>query len=362
MLRYGLFGLFLMLLFAEGNTSSAQSVTPPAPTSGTTKVSLADVVRNLPEYEKPGLPSVSEVFENATAQERDSALPGFVAWLKDDRPRVRWLAVLSIGSLYLPSEKRPEPPCSAFLPVEYVPVVAARLKDSDAQVRRVTFIALQTVEICGHGMDGLVAFVVPMLRDPDILTEYPDPFFIESDKQFPAQIAKLPTETQAEMLENRRKMRERGVPKLPAEGPELLSIFAIPTWKPTNTVDDSIIAFLDREDQTKSTLGECLRVLALSRASERVNDEALRRVFEQKAMSVFLLQFVTELRLTPEQLAVQKDRLIAVSKDVSQRSSLRAAAKTVAACWGVDQTGNCRPTSEEFQEDNRIDSAEHQPR
>ncbi|HEU5401232.1 MAG TPA: hypothetical protein VFU86_07740, partial [Terriglobales bacterium] len=123
-------------------------------------------------------------------------------------------------------------------------------------------------------------------------------------------------------------------------------------------VDDAMIAFLDRSDQTKSTLGECLHTLALSHASERVNDEALRRVFEQKAMTVSLLQFVTWMRLTPAQLAVQKERLIALSNDASEPSALRKAATTVAACWNAERTGLCQPTSEEFREDLNTKSRE----
>jgi len=111
-----------------------------------------------------------------------------------------------------------------------------------------------------------------------------------------------------------------------------------------------MIAFLDREDQTKTTLSDSLHTLALTAGSERVNDEALRRVFEQKAMTIYLLQFVANLRLTPEQLAVQKERLLALSNDESAHPALRRSARDVAACWTGQRTGSCKPNDKDLSE------------
>jgi hypothetical protein len=311
------------------------------------------MVRNLPDYMKPGTElTYSEVIENATPEERDDAVSGLIGWLKDDRPQVRGLALLSLSFLYMPTEKSRVITCSRYLPVEDVPVVAAHLRDPDSRVRSATFMALGSVETCRHGLDELVDLVVPMLREPDILTEYPDPFFIKSDQRM---LANMTPQQQAEF-----KAQHRPVIKLPAEGPALLSILAVPTRTPSAEVDNAMVAFLDRPDQTKSTLGGCLHTLALSRASERVNDEALRRVFDEKAMTVFLLQFVTRLRLTPAQLAIQKERLLALSNDASERPALRRAAATVSACWNGEHTRQCQPSSEDFREDSNTQPREEQ--
>jgi len=339
----GLTALLLGSLFVAGKASFGQSAASPASTSRAAKVSLADVVRNLPDYGKRGPGVYSEAFENATDAERDAAVPGLIAWLKDDRPQVRELALLSLSFLYMPRENSRVITCNRYLPVEDVSVVAAHLRDPDSGVRSATFIALGSVEICGHGLDELVDLVVPMLRERDVLTEYPDPFFIESDQR---NLANMTPQQQASF-----KAQPHKIIKLPSEGPALLSILAVPTRKSSTAVDDAMIAFLDREDQTKSTLGDCLHNLALSHASERVNDEALRRVFEQKAMTVYLLQFVARMRLTSAQLAVQKERLIALSKDESERPELRKAAATVAACWTGERTVPCQPISELLNEE-----------
>lgn len=336
-----------ILVVILGTTAVGQSAAPRTSTSKAPKVNLAEVVRNLPEYTRPGTElSYSEAFDSATPEERDAAVPVVMGWVGDDRPEVRGHALLSLSFLYMPSEASRVITCSRYLPVEDVPIVAAHLRDPDSRVRNATFLALGSVEACGHGLDVLIDLVLPMLREPDILTEYPDPFFIESDKKMLAMMS--PQQQEAY------KAQPRPVIKQPAEGPILLSILGAPTVKPSSQVDDAIVAFLDRPDQTKSTIGECLHTLALSHASERADDEALRRVFELKAMTVYLLQFVAWMRLTPTQLAVQKERLAELSNDGSAPSELRQAAATVAACWTGERHGRCQPLTEDInQEGNR---------
>ncbi len=336
-------GLLAGFLFAAGNASTAQQSVLPYQAKPTAPVVLAEVVRNLPQYMQAETQSAYlAAIENAMIAERDSALPNLMQWLKDERPRVRGLALLSLNLLYKPGEKRTGSVSSSSLPVQYVPAVAAHLRDSDPSVRNVAFGALQSVEYSGVGMDELVKLVVPMLREPDVVTEYPDPFFVESDKRI---LAGMTPEQQAQFSAQPRK-----IIKLPAEGAALLAILASPTRKPSASVDDAMIAFLDREDQTKSTLRDCLHTLALSFAGERVNNEALRRVFEQQAMTIFLLQFVAKMRLTPVQLKVQKEQLVALSNDESAHPALRRSARDVAACWNGERTSECKPNNKDARE------------
>ena len=335
--------LIAWLLIFGGNASIAQQSVSPSQEAAIPKVSLAEVVQNLPEYVQAEKQSAYlGAIENATIAERDSAIPVLMQWVDDERSKVRGLALLSLYLLYLPSEKRPGAMYSASLPVQYIPTVAAHLRDPDPALHNVTFAALQSVEYSGVGMDELIKLVVPMLREPDVVVEYPDPFFIESDKRI---LAGMTPEQQAQLRAHPHK-----VIKLPAEGAGLLGILAMPTRQPSSTVDDAMIVFLDREDQTKSTLGDCLHTLALSSASDRVNNEALRRVFEQRAMTIFLLQFIARLRLTPAQLTEQKERLVALSNDESAHPALRRSARDVVACWSGERTGQCQPNSKDLGE------------
>jgi hypothetical protein len=341
-------GLLVGFLFCGGKVLITQQVVPPSQPANS-RVSLAEVVRNLPEYIQGVTQSdYLRAVEGATVAERGSALPSLIQWLEDERPRVRGLALLSLYLLYLPSENRPEPPYSDSIPVQYIPAVAAHLRDPDPTVRNSALAALQPTEYSGIGLDELVRLVVPMLREPDVVTEYPDPFFVESEKRM---LAGMTPDQQAQF-----KAQSHKIIKLPAEGAGLLGILAGPRRKPSDEVDDAMIAFLDREDQTKSTLGDCLHTLALSSATERVNNEALRRVFEQKAMTIFLLQFVARMRLTPEQLVVQRDRLVALSNDESAHPVLRRSARDVAACWNGQRTGLCQPNGEDLSE--QLDTSE----
>ncbi len=299
------------------------------------RVSLAELVEHLPEYvqTKPRL-AYTGAIEDAPIAERDAAIPKLMPWIQDGRPEVRRLALLTIYLLYLPSQARPGQDYRVSFPIQYVQGIAAHLRDSDLGVRKAAAAALLPTEYSGVGLDELVRLVVPMLREQDILTEYPDPFFVESEKQM---LARMTPEQQAQF-----KAQPRKVIKLPAEGVELLGLLTMPAVHSANTVDDSIVAFLDRDDQTKSTLRDCLHTAELNNASERVNNEALRQVFEKKAMTIFLLQFVTQLRLTPEQLTAQRAQLIALSNDASAHPALQRSAAIVAACW-TGQNNLCRP-------------------
>ena len=345
-LVHGLTTLLVGIFVAVGTASFGQSAAPPASTGKPLMVSLADVIRDLPDYIKPGKEmAYSQALENAAPQQRDAVVPALMRWVNDDRSQVRGNALILLGLLYLPSETSRVSNCSRHLPVDDLPSVAAHLKDADSRVRNATFIALGSVETCGHGMDVLTSLVVPMLHDPDSLTEYPDPFFVEADRRM---LATMSPQQQAEY-----KSQHGPVFKLPAEGPVLLSILAAATRKPSAEVDDAIVAFLDRPDQTKSTIGDCLHTLALSYASERVNNEALTQVFERKAMTVYLLQFVTWLRLTPNQLAEQQERLVALSIDVLAHPELRKAAVAVAGCWNGERGGRCQPDTKELTEEGQ---------
>jgi hypothetical protein len=65
---------------------------------------------------------------------------------------------------------------------------------------------------------------------------------------------------------------------------------------------------------------------------------------------IFLLQFVANMRLTPEQLAMQKQRLVALSNDELAHPALRRSARDVAACWNGTRTGQCRPSDKDSSE------------
>jgi hypothetical protein len=333
-------GLFVAILFLGGDASTAQQGAPPSGAVAS-QTSLAEVVRNLPEYIQGQKESAYEAaIQNATVAERDSALSRLMQWLEDERFQVRGKALLMLSFLCRPTDKRPGPTFS--LPVEYVPAVAARLRDSDPRVRSAALFAALTVGYGGGaGMDELTKLVVPMLREPDVLTEDPDPSFIEGEQRM---LAGMTPEQRAQFNAQPHK-----IIKLSAEGPTLLWILAMRP-RQASAVDDAMIAFLDRKDQTKTTLADCLHTLALTFASERVNDEALRRVFEQKAMTIYLLQFVARLRLTPEQLTVQKERLVTLSNDESAHPALRRSAKDVAACWSAERTRSCMPNDKDLSE------------
>lgn len=318
--------------------SAAQAPNP----STASRRTLVEAVEHLPEFLPPdSRRAFVDRIESATVPERDEAIPKLMPWVEDERPEMRRLALLTIYLLYLPSASRAGQGFRVSLPARYVPAVTAHLRDPDREVRKAAATALLPTEYSGEGKDDMVKLVVPMLRDPDILTEYPDPFFVEADRQM---LARMTPAQRTAFASHPRK-----VITLPAQGVELLALLTGPTLHPTNTVDDAIIAFLDREDQTKSTLGACLHTLELGRGSERVNDEALRRAFEKKAITIFLLQFITRLRLNGDQRDAWKARLLELSNDPSAHPAPRRSAAAVAACW-KERDASCRPSEQDLSE------------
>ena len=166
-LKHRLTGLIVGFLLVGGNPSIAQQSMSPSQGIDITQVRLADVVRNLPEYTRAEKQSAYlGAIENATNAERDSAIPNLMKWTDDERSEVRGLALLSLNLLYIPSEKRPGALYSASLPIQYIPAVAAHLRDPDPALHNVALAALQSVEYSGVGMDELVKLVIPMLREP----------------------------------------------------------------------------------------------------------------------------------------------------------------------------------------------------
>ncbi|MDE1160521.1 MAG: hypothetical protein PW792_01090 [Acidobacteriaceae bacterium] len=154
-----------------------------ATTPAEPNLTLGSLVEHLPEHVSPANPlQISMVAEEATASERDNAIPQLIRWTSDERLRVRQNAMMLLGLLYLPGAKRPAHSPYASLPVQYLPTIAAHLRDPDLILRRGAFLALQPTELSGSGLQELIHLVLPMLREPDVLVQAPDPFFIESQQ------------------------------------------------------------------------------------------------------------------------------------------------------------------------------------
>ena len=334
------FAVATILLALTAATCSPEPLAQATATGSATPQTLAAFVNSLPEDVQPdgtGNPAFLtqvESLSKVTAAERDAAMPQLMQRVDDNRPAVRTLALFVLWALYQPQPGPQGAP--AALPQQYLPRVVAHLHDAVPDVRPLAMLALQPVLFHPSSRDELLALVLPLLQAPDALVAYPDH---RNDVIHARLIAKLPPSAQAQFAAQYRQ------PMYPALGPELLWLVLRPG---STQQDDAILAFLDRTDQTPDTLSESLRAIALNRGSERVANEALRRVFAQHAMSVFLLQFVSNLALTPAEVAAFQPQLLALAADPSTEPQLRHAATTVTACWSAASRGTCRPDSENF--------------
>ena len=110
----------------------------------------------------------------------------------------------------------------------------------------------------------------------------------------------------------------------------------------------AVIAFLQDPGHSQETVSDLLHNIALSNANERVNDAALQIVFQRHAMSIFLLQFVARMKLTAQDLEVERGRLYTLAADSATHPALRRAAKAVADCWTNDAPYTCKPSEEDL--------------
>jgi len=163
---------------------------------------------------------------------------------------------------------------------------------------------------------------------------------------------KAPVVEQAEERETARPLIVPGkkFPQRPLEGAEI-GVEAVGTVAGLGHNDfatsEAVITYLNRPDQTKVTLAACFQNIALSHANERVNNEVIRLIFEHRAMSIFLLQYLAQMQLTPNDYAIERRRLIALANDPSAHPALRRAAKAVAKCWTLDFL-LCQPSEEDM--------------
>ncbi len=339
----------LLLALTAAIVSLARAQTPAVKEQAAPRT-FADSVRDLPDLAGSRDRKASDAFAAAllssTEPERLAAVPDLMRWTEDPRPEVRESALATVALIYYAF-----PPANGFahrssLPLQDIEPVAAHLLDTVGAVRPKAALALVSANYTSGGQAELNRLLLPLLRNPDIFTRFPDPFFVESDAFI---LSKSPPERQEAM---RKMQAQHPVILLPAAASAIFGLLISSPVSTSPATDDALIAFLNSPNQTPDTLSDCLHDLALAHASEAVTNEALTRVFAKKAMSVFLLQFLSTLRLTPEDLVTQKAHLLALSTDETTAPPLRHAAATVAACWNGDTHTSCAPTQQDFHDAN----------
>jgi hypothetical protein len=141
-------------------------------------------------------------------------------------------------------------------------------------------------------------------------------------------------------------------PSGPSLGPELLWILLpaaatyyrdpvtnlMEGWD-TPEVQDAVLEFLNRGDQTAESMAESIRALALAQAQNpRVNATLVKMLDSPSPeIQLALVQQLPKIALTSDAYLVGKERVMLLKDDPSTTPEVRAAAAKMLLCWTNDQ-------------------------
>lgn len=110
-------------------------------------------------------------------------------------------------------------------------------------------------------------------------------------------------------------------------------------------VQEAIIAFLDRPDQTSESLSECIRALALAQPQNPTVNAHLLPSLDSPDIAVrkALLRHITSLTLYPEDFVSARARVMTMASDPASPIDLQRIAKSILPCWSNDRHRECPP-------------------
>ncbi len=111
-------------------------------------------------------------------------------------------------------------------------------------------------------------------------------------------------------------------------------------------VQEAIIAFLRRSDQTPSSVAESIRALTLAQAQNPNVNGALLRFLDSSnpEMQRVVLTSIRGLTLTPEDYASARARVTHTAKDTAMPPDIQKLASDVLSCWPNDRHHACPST------------------
>ena len=147
--------------------------------------------------------------------------------------------------------------------------------------------------------------------------------------------------------------------KAPSIGPQMLWVLLsadatfhrdpvtnIPEGKDTPEVQQAIVTFLRRPDQTAESLSETVRALALAQVQNPPVNAELSRLLDSTDPIVqrAILSHIATLTLTPEDFASAHTRVTQLASSAATPIEIQKLAKTLLTCWSNDRHyGVCPP-------------------
>jgi hypothetical protein len=272
--------------------------------------------------------NLDSIVQSATMAEIRQALPALVSLTESPNEQLRGHALLVLWAI---SQKKKASQtenqrgidlAAGEAMVPYISRLGPRLTDSSTQSRVWSFYLFQSLAYIRPTPPELIQAVLTVLKSPQSTQPMPDP------------AAKDPI----------------GAPS--SLGPQILWVLLpaatdfyrdpatrITMGHDSPQVQEAIIQFLHRPDQTTESLSESIRALALAQAQNpSVNAELLPLLNSKDVMvQTALLRYIAKLSLPSESFTAARARVRSIATEPNTPMDLRKIASSLLTCWPNDR-------------------------
>ena len=271
---------------------------------------------------------LSNVVSASTLADIKQNLPSIVALSESSDPQLRGNALLILYGIAarqqtgLPENRRAMDPAGAELIVPYITRLAPRLTDDDTPCRSLSLLLFQTLTIIRPTPPELLTAALRVLQDQQSTQQTTDTTNKSPDR------------------------------RAPSVGPQMLWVIipagatfqrdpgtGITEGSDSLEVQQAIVTFLRRSDQTTESLSESIRAIALAQAQNPKVNSALLHLLDSTDTTVVaaLLRQLPRLIFTAQDFSSAKDRVLQLAGDPHCPLEVRDAAKVILPCWVNDR-------------------------
>jgi hypothetical protein len=312
-----------VLLLCVSGSGRAQSPSRPQ--------SLASVPQELeahPEHADPEWAAgLDGVVKSAAPGEIKETVPALVTLTESSNPKLSSGALLVLYAIAVGQSSGAGGAANYDYLVPYISRLAPRLMDPYRPNRGMSLLLFQALAFVRPTPPDLIKAAVAVLQDPRSTQMMPDT-------------------TNKSLTGNSSSM---GAQMLWVLIPAGASYHRDPATKITEgqysaDVQEIILAFLRRPDQTTESLSECIRAMAVAQPQNPAVNAQLIRLLDYPDVAVreALLRHVTSLTLTPEDFSYARGRIARIVTDAAEPANLKQLANSILPCWQNDRHVMCR--------------------
>lgn len=325
--------LALALFFCVAGSGTAQLSTGPRSLRSIPQELKANPDRVDPEWTE----GLDKVVQSATPAEIKETVPEAVALTESSNPKVSAGALLVLYAIGIgPIGRGPstrEGGSNFELIVPDIPRLAPRLMDSSAAARGMSLMLFQGLAYMRPTPPELIKAAVAVLQDPRSTQLMPD----TRSKPQPGNASSMGAQVLWVLL------------------PAGASFHLDPATKimeveDSAEVQEAILKFLRRPDQTAESLSECIRAMAVAEPQNTAVNAQLIKLLDYPDVVVreALLRQITSLTLTPEDFFYARSRVARIVTDAAEPAKLKELANSILPCWQNDRHVRCGVEDPDF--------------